>query len=233
MPQSLNRYCTYSFLLHVAVIAWIGIATLAPRPAKQYYAVDFIGAPSGEIVKSAPQTPAPETVKPVEEPKTVVNPKEDLLIKKKTKKKVKEVVSEVPEVPSVPQPKLLKGKAKEEDTSVIPSAPAGSGVGIGVEGGGGTAGDFPYTWYVHTIRQKLDGNWNVSSGFDKRIYTQVAFTIRKDGSIADPEIEEGSGNDVFDRAALRAVEYTNPLPPLPSGYTESQLRVHVRFTVKR
>jgi TonB family protein len=170
--------------------------------------------------------------------KTVVNPKEDLLLKKKKKDKVpvKEVVSEAAPVPSAPVPKPLNVPSAKDsgDSSVIPRAPAGSGVGIGIGGGGsGSPGNFPYTWYVHAVRQKIDANWTVSSGFDQRIFTQVAFTINKDGSIVRTEIEQGSGNEVFDRAAVRAVEYCNPLPPLPQGYAESDLRVHVRFTVKR
>jgi TonB family protein len=122
-----------------------------------------------------------------------------------------------------------------ENTSGGPVA-AGEPVTTSITGSdleAASPGNFPYTWYVHAVRQKIDANWTVSSGFDQRIFTQVAFTINKDGSIVRTEIEQGSGNEVFDRAAVRAVEYCNPLPPLPQGYAESDLRVHVRFTVKR
>jgi TonB family protein len=83
------------------------------------------------------------------------------------------------------------------------------------------------------MKKKLDANWNVSSGFSQKIFAQVAFVINKNGSITGVEIEQTSHNEIFDRAALRAVEYANPLPPLPADFPEPSLRVHVRFSVKR
>ena len=146
----------------------------------------------------------------------------------------------MPTAPPVPTLAVPKPLPKKDGGSDIPSAvpEAGSGgVGIGfgdgIGSGGGGAGNFPHAWYVQTIKKKLDSNWNVEGGFSARIYAQVTFTISRDGSLADVEIEQTSKNEVFDRAALRAVQASSRLPPLPKGFEEPALRVHVRFTAKR
>ena len=226
----LSRYLTYSFLFHTGFIFYLVFANVFPRPSKNYYAVDFFGGlPAGSFGDELKTAPAKtEAVKEM-----IVNPKEDILLKnKKPSKKVKEVISEIPSVPSMPSPKVLKG---EDVPSEVPAAP-GSGIGIAFGGGRGSGsggGNFPYTWYVSSLQKSLDKNWNVRQGFSNRVYAQVAFTIQKNGSLAKIEIEESSKNDVFDGAALRAVETSNPMPPLPAGFQESELRVHVRFTVKK
>ena len=40
---------------------------------------------------------------------------------------------------------------------------------------------------------------------------------------------EASGYEFFDRSALRAILISDPLPPLPVGYTGSDLGVHFGF----
>lgn len=216
------------------------------------------GGGGGEMNVKQPEKP--EKTVPVKQPETskvkTVNPAEDLLLKSKKKKdkKEKEVIAKAIPIPSsMPIPKPL------DTPNAIPSAPSaipspgsgsggrgngagavkdGSGVGIGVGDGVGEdsgfsgGGNFPYTWYVHSVKKKLDSNWNVVSGFDRRIFTQMAFTIGRNGNITEIEVEESSGNDAFDLAARRAVEYSSPLPPLPGDFQEPNLRVHVRFTVK-
>lgn len=232
-PQSvLPRYLIYSFLIHVTLVGWLTVANLSKKVTKTYYSVDFLGGlPSGSDARLETQK-AKESQK---EKVKIINPQEDLLLKSKKKlaKNEKEIVSTVPAIPSVPVPKFAS-RAGQNVSSEIPGT--GSGVGIGLGGGfgdGSGAGNFPYTWYVHSIKKKLDSNWNVTTGFSNKIYTQVAFVIRRDGTIANIKVEESSKNEIFDRAALRAVEYTNPLPPLPSDFPESELRVHVRFVVKK
>ena len=206
------------------------------RTAKTYYAVDFLGGgmPSG----GAPRGSSRQSQ--LEKNKTIaVNPQEDLLLKSKKKSNKKEILSTAPAVPAIPIPKAPS--RVESEPSDVPSAIPNSGsggIGIGFGDGGfgsgsGGAGNFPYAWYVHAIRKRLDSNWNVTSGFSERIFAQVAFTIKRDGSLVDIEVEESSKSDAFDQTALRAVQTSSPLPPLPQGYDESALRVHVRFAVKR
>ena len=237
----LERFLFYSLLLHAAVLVSLLISSLLKENTKKYYTVDFYGEPSAPSGSSAAPAAQIEQKAAKEEPAKTkfVNPKEDLLIKsKKGEKKVREVISDVPSIP-IPKPKAKKEEGgSSEIPSGIPSAADGSGVGVGFgpdgyRGGGSGAGNFPYQWYVQTIKKSLDSNWNVTEGFSKRIYTQIGYTIRRNGSLEAIEIEETSNNETFDRSAKRAVELSGPYPPLPRDYPESTLRVHVRFTVKR
>lgn len=255
------RYVTYSSILHIGVISFLIFGSLFRSAPKDYYMVDFMaGGGGGGAGRQGADEPiqTKEAVQPkeVEAAKVkTVNPDEDLLLKSKDKKKKKEreVVSKTMPIPAaIPIPKPLEsnkegagrvpgaipsvGSGTGEGSSV--GAGSGSGIGIGVGDGMGSgtgtggAGNFPYAWYVHSVKKKLDSNWNVTGGFDRRIYTQMAFTINRNGSVSDIDVEESSKNPAFDLAARRAVEYSNPLPPLPSGYDEPTLRIHVRFTVK-
>jgi TonB family protein len=58
----------------------------------------------------------------------------------------------------------------------------------------------------------------------------VRFTINRDGRLSRIELESSSGNSSFDRAALRALHATNPLPPLPPAYSKPSLTVHLTFS---
>lgn len=232
----LTRYLTYSSLLHIVVFGWFILFSFSKKSSKIYYAVDFLGGGGGSVSGSETQA----EVKKAQEKETIktkiVNPQEDLLLKSKQKlsKNEKEIITTAPPLPVAPIPQAPI-RSQGALASAIPSLDSGVGIGFGdgTGGGGGGAGNFPYTWYVQSMKKKLDSNWNVTTGFQTKIYTQVAFTIRKDGTLIDIEVEESSRNEVFDRAAVRAVEYANPFPPLPSDFQESELRVHVRFTVKR
>jgi TonB family protein len=72
---------------------------------------------------------------------------------------------------------------------------------------------------THWFRPQISGD----------LTTRISFTINRDGSIADAKIEQSSGNGTADRAALRAVLETSPLPPLPFGYNGTYLGVHLIF----
>src|SRR5262249_53491036 len=112
--------------------------------------------------------------------------------------------------------------------AVPPPAPAiavpvgGAGV-VGLEGG-----DFPYTIYIDRMKTLIGSRWfrpQVGAGPT----TMVHFVIERDGTIREAKIETESGNGTFDRAALRAVLESSPLPPLPFGYTGNYLGVHLNF----
>ena len=108
-------------------------------------------------------------------------------------------------------------------TAAAPAvAPGTSGV-AGVEGG-----DFPYTMYLTNMNRLIGTHW-FRPQLTGDLTTRIAYTINRDGSITDASIEQASGNGTADRAALRAVLESSPLPPLPFGYNGTYLRVHLIF----
>lgn len=112
-------------------------------------------------------------------------------------------------------------------------APSG-GTGLSVGGGDneripGIPSDFHFTYYVQRMLALIEARWYkpVAPAGTK---ARVRFTINRDGRLSRIELESSSGNSSFDRAALRALYATNPLPPLPPAYNKQSLTVHLTFS---
>ncbi|MDP2875508.1 MAG: TonB family protein [Holophaga sp.] len=115
----------------------------------------------------------------------------------------------------------------------------GQGTGIpglkssgGIEGGVGLIGDldgnFPFTWYLQQIQNRITGNWNRLSSAQGRV--QIYFRIRRDGSLEAARVESPSGNPGLDQSALLAVRRSDPLPRLPDSFEGQALGVRFWFT---
>lgn len=79
--------------------------------------------------------------------------------------------------------------------------------------------------YMSKMKQDIQKRWQPPKGFESRRVTTV-FTIKNDGSITDPQISEGSGNEEVDKSALAALQAASPLDPLPKGSPRS---VDIRY----
>jgi protein TonB len=112
----------------------------------------------------------------------------------------------------------------------------GSGIGFGLStGGGGTGGeinlgDFCCPEYLSTLLQVIQRNWNPKQGVAGTV--AVKFTIQRDGRITGVEVARSSGYAILDLAAQRAVALST-LPPLPPGYTNPTLTIHLNFQYQR
>lgn len=89
--------------------------------------------------------------------------------------------------------------------------------------------NFPYAWYVNTLRAKLWEEWSRWVPPGSRQHCLVTFVIQRDGTISDSQLERSSGDSLFDQGALRTVQTAAPFPPLPEGFQDPSLRVHVEF----
>jgi len=111
------------------------------------------------------------------------------------------------------------------------SSSGSSGLSLGEDDVGQVAGvpaDFHFTYYIERMLALIESRWYkpaVAEGTRAR----VRFRIQRDGRLDTIEIEESSGHPSFDRAALRALYASNPLPPLPPAYTQPSLTVHLSF----
>lgn len=105
---------------------------------------------------------------------------------------------------------------------VVPGAqvPVGGAGVTGLEGG-----DFPYTLYIDRMKTLIASRWYRPHAGQTTIY----FVIERDGKLRDVKVETPSGDDLFDRSALRSVIESSPLPPLPFGYDGTYLGVHLTF----
>lgn len=105
---------------------------------------------------------------------------------------------------------------------------AGDGTGIAVD-----AARFPYSYFLSAIERRVSENWYSAVSQGRAGLTCVVyFRLMRDGSVGDVRIETSSGNDYFDRAALRAVKSGAPFPPLPRGFADDFLGIHFTFAQK-
>ena len=134
-----------------------------------------------------------------------------------------------------------KSVATEQESPVSESvsAPsAGGHGGLGLPGSGiGLVADagpaFPYPWYLKAIADRLDKQWKPPQEFDPDTVCQVTFVIDRTGQVSGSKISKSSRDQLFDQLALRAVLYSNPLPPLPNGFPDDTLTVHMKFVGRR
>ena len=215
-----------SILLHGGITALAVYAALHAKPPQIANVLTIKFAPSVAPAILPANQPKPKPVAPViHEPvpivETPVTPKPVLPTKntappspfgKSTKKE-----GPAPLPPPAPAPAA---------TSTAPAAPAvapGTSGVAAIEGG-----DFPYTMYLTNMNRLIGTHW-FRPQITGDLTTKISFTIKRDGIISDAKIEQSSGNGTADRAALRAVLESSPLPPLPFGYNGTYLGVHLIF----
>ena len=105
-------------------------------------------------------------------------------------------------------------------------------------GSNGANGDFSsrFAWYVQAVQRKVSSNW-LQATIDPNISVAprvvVTFDILRDGSVVNAQVTRSSGNYSVDTSALRAVENSSPLNPLPSGYSGSRVSVDFWFDFHR
>ena len=215
----------FSILLHAGITALAVYAALHARPPQMVNTLTIRFAPmtpANAAPKSAAKPAAPvihEPVPVVETPKPVTekappakNTAPPSPFGKSTKK-----AGPVPLPPPAPA-----ASATSTEGAAPAIAPGSSGVAA-LEGG-----DFPYTMYLTNMNRLIGMHW-FRPQISGDLTTKISFTINRDGSITDAKIEASSGNGTADRAALRAVLESSPLPPLPFGYNGTYLGVHLIF----
>ena len=219
----LGRCVVAAIVLH---LAGAGAAYLVPRLTKkpptpiEYVAVQII--PAARLGVEKPPAPKPEPPKP--EPVKPEPPKP-------------EPKAEAPVLPK-PQPAKPKAEPKPVEPPKAVAAPEAqpegsargnvSGLALGASVAGLDNPDFTYGYYVDQMLKLIQGNWTrpmVGSGVEATIFYRIA----RDGRIIEAKIERSSGINSFDLAALRAVQASGPLPPLPRAFRDSWLGVHLIF----
>lgn len=82
-------------------------------------------------------------------------------------------------------------------------------------------GDDYYSLIVQQIRQQ----WVFPERLEKDLEAIVSIKISKDGKVSIERIEKSSGNKLFDRSVLMAINKASPLPPPPL----TDMEIGIRF----
>ncbi len=238
----MNKGFVFSALFHVSTFVVVAFAPASRGP--RWSAPDAIAV---ELVASVAPTPAtaaaPAVQAPVAEPEPVKEPPKEVVEPKRVEKQApREIKKNAPrrrDEPTLEEriKRRLAGSETETTTpepsaaSPKPSAPsAGS---AGVSSTEVHAADFPYAWYLNTLRTRITDSWDppgesLLAGRGNKVL--VVLRVHRDGSVSDIRVEGASGTPGLDASARRAVERALPFPPLPDGYEGSSLDVAVRFT---
>ena len=225
---SLRTPLVLSAALHLLVAAGVLVSragkTVATPPT---YRVSLVAAPPGPrqigVVRETPPepTPAPPTPKPTPTPLSRATPEPERM-KAPTK------------APPVRTPKVATPNAGASATKAAPAPKAGGGP----TGGRGadvanvrTEGiEFPYPVYLQNVVRQIALQFKPSGNGALR--AEVAFLIRRDGSISGLKLVTRSGAFSFDQDAMGAVEAAaraNAFGPLPQGFTDDVLPVIFSF----
>jgi periplasmic protein TonB len=174
-------------------------------------------APAPEPEKKKILKPAPEDEPPPPSEKAILLPPKE---EKKTAT-ASRPTAERRKAPDVALP------SSGESSGGGGGGPIGAGGNVGVSGASFDS-DFQFSYYVQRMLVAIGMNWFKPSQAGS-VSPVVHFKIEKDGTISDATVERSSGLPFVDRAALRAVISSSPLPPLPAEYGGTQLGVHLKF----
>jgi len=148
-----------------------------------------------------------------------------------------------------PRPsKILENKAQPPPNAVpygqggAPQVPYSTfTMGKSTQGGlslGGPGGGFGklFPWYVDAVRRRVSSNW-LQATVDPTIQTApravIDFEIMRDGTITNIQVMQSSGYSSVDSSAVRAIQSSSPVSPLPGGYTGSYVNVEFWFDFRR
>lgn len=189
------------------------------------------GAPKGTAEIVAPEPKEPEPAKETASKMSYKPPAEP---KKSTKKTTtKSAKTDKSKSSSSKATNPASGKGTNTKGSGGGSG-GGTGTGTGPGSGAGIKvddEDFRFAYYLEAIRERIGYNWAPPTVVASPAGTvaTVYFKIARDGQVSDEKIEKTSNQEIFDRAALRAVKLSDPLPPLPAGFKGKWLGVHFEF----
>jgi protein TonB len=225
-----------AFVLHAALVGGLLLSAIA-KPMRyarpRAVAVRLLQAGSLRVAEPArapaPAPPAetakPKIEKPPEEAPPAPSQKAVLLPAKEDRKK--------PTPPPISRPGKATGPAVSlpsagEESPGAPGPAAGAGGTAGIGGFKVDQADFNYPVYIERLILIIGLNWFKPT---QAVTTNpvVHFQILKDGTIADARIVVSSGLAFVDRAALRAVLASSPLPPLPADYARQDVGIQVVF----
>jgi TonB family protein len=234
-----------SVLAHLALIvavffapsSWFGSGT----PAEQVVMTISLGGPVGPR-DGGMTTMGGRPVQAIAEAKKAIEPvrppaaraPEMIEPKKTAPKKAESKITETAKTPSGRTP--TKGEEIRKG-SAVSAAPSARGQGFGLSSGGGGTGSYLDTAnfccpeYIGLMVEQIRSNWDYKQQTSGTV--MMRFTIQRDGTIANAQVERSSGYQTLDFAATRALLLTRKLPPLPQGYTEPSLGVHLMFEYTR
>jgi colicin import membrane protein len=215
----------HGLVLGALFIEWHSAARM--HLPEKIYSIRVIGSPGArrpagadgkrdDVKVTAPKEEPKKKAPPKAEPKAAVPKKPGKKSESKAKTKTEGKAAAPAEEP------------RGEASGSLAGGTTGDGTGIAVD-----AARFPYSYFLAAIERRVSENWYSAVSQGRAGLTCVVyFRLMRDGSVGEVRIEKSSGNDYFDRGALRAVRSGSPYPPLPGGFADDFLGIHFTFAQK-
>jgi colicin import membrane protein len=89
--------------------------------------------------------------------------------------------------------------------------------------------------YEIHVRDHISRNWTYPAALDAvsgNLEAEVVVQVSSKGSIIDYRLSRNSSNQLFDQSVLKAVERSDPLPPLPEGYGKKREVIVLNFSLR-
>jgi TonB family protein len=245
-PGGLQRMAAVSLLVHAAAFAmfvlaprgWLSPAETAPKtvmtislggtPGPMNGGMTSIGGRAVQAEKAPDAKPEPVRAPAAKAPEmTVPAPKAPA-------KAASSAVKQAPDQARGRTP--TRGAETREGSAIAETGVRGQGFGLSSGGGAGSGSyldvaDFCCPDYIAIMVQRVQANWNSQAEMPAEVF--VKFTIQRDGTITDVDIEKSSPYQILNLNALRAVMGAKQLPPLPAQFPNATLGVHLQFQYKR
>ena len=219
---SLRAPIALSVVVHAVAAAAFLIVRPVPRASSApIYKVSLIAAPAGERRVGAVQPPAPAPVAPAPKPAPLAREMPEPARMKSPARKP------LVRAPKTATPNAASATAATAAPAVAGGGPTG-GKGADVANVKADGIAFPYPVYLQNIVRQIALNFRPSAR--GALAAEVAFMIRRDGTIAGVRITRRSSVYSFDQDALAAVELASrAFGPLPQGFSDDVLPVIFSF----
>jgi len=236
---SLRTPLVWSALLHLGIVAAL-VVSRAPAhvPQPPTYRVNLVAAPPGPrqigVVQPTPPEPVPAPASPTPTPPAPTPPARETPEPERMKAPAKAKPVRTPKVATPNAGSPSKATRSASTTKAAPVARAGGGPtggrGADVANVRTEGTEFPYPVYLQNVVRQIALQFKPDARSALR--AEVAFLIRRDGSISGLKLVTRSGNFSFDQDAMGAVEAAaraNAFGPLPQGFTDDVLPVIFSF----
>lgn len=203
-PRGIYSAFTFSLFLHFLIIVIaVGIIKnkAITKPSLPYIVSLVYDSSAVETTTSSvsEKDAAPQPESRQKESAVELTAKQKAEIKKKEdEKRVKEQIG------------ALMAKKKIEKMVLLRKMVDIKSSGLSVTNSKATAGD-----YYSAVESRVRQQWIFPESLDKDLETVVSIKINRDGRVIVEKIEKGSGNTLFDRSVIRAINKASPLPPPP------------------
>ncbi|TAN40509.1 MAG: TonB family protein [Nitrospirae bacterium] len=219
---SLQKTTAISAALHATLflISMIVLRNSHTFVMPSAYTVNLVSSGGRPEAASVRPGEAVETVAKMTEPghtavKETRNAKEE-------QKRIDDRISEIASKKKIERIVNLRKAMVSIKGGTNPANAKSSGQAAGKGLSGGQAAEMSY---ADRVGQEIHKQWSYPDTLKKNLEAIVAVKVLKDGMISVQKVEKSSGDRLFDKFALKAIEMAQPVTPPPH-----EMEIGIRFT---